>query len=73
MATKRCYTMSTDAVQHQGKSFPLGATLSRDGANFRVFSKHSTAAQLLLLDCVGEPEPSRVIDLDPRINRTYHY
>ena len=56
-----------------GKSFPLGATLVSGGANFSVFSKHSTGAQLLLFDDVDAPEPSRVIDLDPRANRTYHY
>ena len=65
--------MSTEVIQHQGKSFPLGATLSCGGANFSVFAKHSKAAQLLLFDRVDDPEPSRVIDLDPRINRTYHY
>jgi len=65
--------MATSAIQYQGKSFPLGATLSRDGANFSVFAKHSRAAQLLLFDCVDDPEPSLVIDLDPRTNRTYHY
>src|SRR5262249_4142016 len=37
------------------------------------FAKHSTAAQLLLFDDVDAPEPARVIDLDPRANRTYHY
>ena len=65
--------MSTDASQHQGKSFPLGATLSRGGANFSVFAKHNSAVQLLLFDDVDAPKPSRVIDLDPRTNRTYHY
>ena len=65
--------MSTEVIQHQGKSFPLGTTLSCGGANFSVFAKHSKAAQLLLFDRVDDPEPSRVIDLDPRINRTYHY
>src|SRR4029077_21035761 len=34
---------------------------------------HSKAAQLLLFDDVDAPKPSRVIDLDPRTNRTYHY
>ena len=33
----------------QGKSFPLGAALVESGANFSVFAKHSTGAQLLLL------------------------
>jgi glycogen operon protein len=56
-----------------GKSFPLGATLDGRGANFSVFAKHSLAAQLLLFDRIDDPEPSRVINLDPRINRTYHY
>ena len=56
-----------------GKSYPLGATLVPGGANFSVFAKHNTAAQLLLFDGVDAPEPSRVIDLDPRSNRTYHY
>jgi hypothetical protein len=36
--------MSTNAIQHEGKSFPLGATLKRGGANFSVRAKHSTAA-----------------------------
>jgi glycogen operon protein len=65
--------MSTSVIQHQGKSFPLGATLSRGGVNFSVFAKHNRAAQLLLFDHISDPEPSRVIDLDPRSNRTYHY
>jgi isoamylase len=65
--------MFTSAIQHQGKSFALGATLSRGGANFSVFAKHGRAAQLLLFDRVDDLEPSRVIDLDPRSNRTYHY
>jgi isoamylase len=57
----------------RGKSFPLGATLAPGGANFSVFAKHSTGAQLLLFDDVDAPTPSRVINLDPRPNRTYHY
>ena len=57
----------------QGKSFPLGAALVEGGVNFSVFAKHSTGAQLLLFDHVDAQKPSRVIDLDPRTNRTYHY
>ncbi|MBV9970651.1 MAG: glycogen debranching enzyme GlgX, partial [Xanthobacteraceae bacterium] len=56
-----------------GRSFPLGATASPDGVNFSVFSKHSRGAQLLLFDHVDDPEPMRVIELDPSRNRTYHY
>jgi hypothetical protein len=32
------YTMSTNAIQHEGKSFPLEATLAPGGANFSVFA-----------------------------------
>jgi pullulanase/glycogen debranching enzyme len=57
----------------RGKSFPLGATLVPGGANFSVFAKHSTRAQLLLFDDEDAPTPAQVINLDPRANRTYHY
>jgi glycogen operon protein len=60
-------------IHEQGRSFPLGAWLCPGGANFSVFSKHSTAVQLLFFDHVDAAKPSRVIDLDPRTNRTYHY
>src|SRR5215469_12244073 len=56
-----------------GSSFPLGATLIDGGVNFSVFSKGSTAAQLLFFDSPEAPKPARVIDLDPLSNRTYHY
>jgi len=65
--------MSSHSRQHAGRSFPLGASLDRRGANFSLFARHSRAAQLLLFDSADAPAPSRVIDLDPRINRTYHY
>src|SRR6516164_7399347 len=57
----------------QGTSFPLGAALVEGGANFSVFAKHSTGAQLLLFDEANAAKPARLIDLDPRTNRTYHY
>jgi isoamylase len=57
----------------QGKSFPLGSTLLPDGVNFSLFAKHSTAVQLLLFDDVNATKPSRIVDLDPIANRSYHY
>jgi isoamylase len=57
----------------QGCSFPLGATLCDGGANFSVFAKHSKGVELCLFDHVDDARPSRVIALDPRIHRTYHY
>ena len=56
-----------------GKSFPLGATLVPRGANFSLFAKHSTGVELLLFDHADSPTPARVIELDLRVNRTYHY
>jgi len=63
-------------VEHEtkeGRSFPLGATLSADGANFSVYSKHPTGMELLLFDCVDDARPKCVIWIDPAANRTYHY
>src|SRR6201997_353412 len=65
--------LTTTVASKHGKSFPLGATILPGGTNFSVFAKHSTAAQLLLFEDVNGAKPSRVIDLDSRMNRTYHY
>jgi isoamylase len=56
-----------------GQSFPLGATPIPNGVNFSVFSKSSQALELLLFETADDPQPIRVIPLDPRRNRTYHY
>jgi len=56
-----------------GKSFPLGATICADGVNFGLYSKSSTALELLLFDAVDAAAPSRVIALDARRNRTFDY
>jgi len=57
----------------RGCSAPLGATPSRGGTNFSVFSKHATGIDLLLFDHADDAAPARVIHLDPVANRTYHY
>jgi isoamylase len=57
----------------EGRSSPLGATLSPEGTNFSVYSKHATAVELLLFDCVDDARPVRVIRIDPASSRTYHY
>jgi glycogen operon protein len=56
-----------------GHCYPLGASVCRDGVNFCVFSKNCTALELLLFDGPGEPQPARVIHLDPVRNRTFYY
>lgn len=57
----------------RGFSFPLGATLRDGGVNFAVFSKHSTSISLLLFDRAEDPDPARVILLDPHNHRTHYY
>ncbi|MDJ0883691.1 MAG: hypothetical protein QNJ48_05995, partial [Desulfobacterales bacterium] len=54
-----------------GQSYPLGATPDAAGVNFSVFSKNATAIDLLFFDAVDDPQPARVISLDPRANRTF--
>ena len=57
----------------KGSAAPLGATPSRDGVSFSVFSRHAQTVELLLFDRVDDARPARVMSLDPVINRTYHY
>src|SRR6266542_3612917 len=57
----------------EGRSSPIGATLSPEGANFSVYSKHATAIDLLLFEYVNDARPARVIRIDSSTNRTYHY
>jgi len=52
----------------KGRSSPLGAALSPEGANFCVFSKHATGVDLLLFDNVDDVCPSSVIRIDPATN-----
>ncbi|MEE3719578.1 glycogen debranching protein GlgX [Tumidithrix elongata RA019] len=56
-----------------GKSFPLGATVYPNGVNFCIYSKSCTALELLLFDHADAPQPSRVIKLDPKRYKTFHY
>jgi hypothetical protein len=56
-----------------GRSFPLGATVTGDGVNFSVFSRQASRVDLLLFNNASATHPARVIELDPRTHRTYHY
>jgi len=56
-----------------GRASPLGATWSEDGVNFSLFSRHAAGVTLLLFDAVDESRSTRVIRLDPAVNRTYFY
>ncbi len=56
-----------------GSSFPLGATVAAGGVNFALYSKNASAIDLLFFDAVDAGQPARVISLDRRRHRTYHY
>jgi glycogen operon protein len=56
-----------------GSAAPLGATVTSEGVNFSLFSRTATGVELLLFDQIDDGRPSRVIPLDPIVNRTYHY
>ena len=51
----------------------MGATVYPEGVNFSLYSKNSTALELLLFDDVDDATPARTIFLDPKQNRTFHY
>ena len=54
-----------------GRSFPLGTRVTRFGVNFSVYSRSSTALDLLLYKAVDDAQPAEVIHLDPKVNRTH--
>lgn len=56
-----------------GHSFPIGSTLSEVGVNFCLFSKNAQGVDLLLFDRAEAIAPAKVIPLDPKKNKTYHY
>ena len=64
--------VSSSAV-HPGHPFPLGATVDEDGVNFSVYADRATGIELLLFDQPDDPQPARVIALDPEVNKTFHY
>ncbi|MBS0262275.1 MAG: glycogen-debranching protein, partial [Planctomycetes bacterium] len=56
-----------------GSASPLGASLIDGGVNFSLFSRNATSVELLLFANPEDPEPARVITLDPIENHTYHF
>jgi glycogen operon protein len=62
-----------EAADAYGRSYPLGATIVPGGANFSIYSRGASSVELLLFDRQSDPLPSRVVSLDPAVNRTYHY
>jgi glycogen operon protein len=57
----------------RGSASPLGAAVSDGGVNFSVFSRDATSIDLLLFDQDDSVRPSRILTLDRKHHRTYHY
>jgi isoamylase len=49
---------------------PFGATLTPQGTQFAIFSRHATAVSLLLFDSPEDSTAAHEIPLDPRLNKT---
>ena len=61
-------------MPHQpGRAYPIGATVTPEGVNFSIFSKNCLRVELLLFDHADDARPSRLFQLDPRLNRTFYY
>src|SRR5262245_32468654 len=56
-----------------GRPSPLGATVTDGGTNFSLYSRTATGVELLLFDRDDASTPARTVNLDPVVNRTYHY
>lgn len=57
----------------KGNSYPLGATVTKKGTNFCIYSKGATAIELLLFTDKDSPRPYKVIRLNPDTNKTFYY
>src|SRR5947209_1409919 len=57
----------------RGRSQPLGATVEADGVNFSVYSEHATMIELLLFSDHDDAQPTHVIELDPQVNKSFHF
>jgi glycogen operon protein len=57
----------------EGKSYPMGATITATGVNFAVYSKRADYLELLLFEEDDSPQPCAVYTLDPDRNRTANY
>lgn len=60
---------SAEVRVSRGTALPLGATLTPEGTNFAVFSKHASGVTLVLFTPDGD-QSTVGVPLDPRLNRT---
>ncbi len=62
---------STQYTTVAGRGFPLGATVTPNGVNFAVFSRHATCVSLELFADDRATRPVQIIELDPVNNCTF--
>ena len=62
---------STTKMVQKGTYYPLGASLTPDGVNFALYSKHASEVFLLLFD-QAEGEPTDIIQLQHRTKFIWH-
>jgi isoamylase len=55
-----------------GCYYPLGASLTKTGVNFALYSRHATQVALALFDGPGDDRPSRVIAVENRTRFVWH-
>ncbi|SFI17702.1 glycogen debranching protein GlgX [Nitrosomonas sp. Nm34] len=56
-----------------GSRFPPGATVSAEGVNFCIFSRHAKRAELLLYAAADSSTPFQMILLDPELNHSFFF
>jgi isoamylase len=66
-------TTTRSAAIEPGSAHPLGATVLPGGVNLCVYGKRATGMDLLLFHAADDVVPTRVISLDPDVNRTGEY
>jgi len=67
------FLLASDLDIMSGRAHPLGATPSKTGVNFSIFSENATSVELLLFDSHTSPEPFKTIILDAKKNNTFHF
>jgi len=65
--------IATSYAVQPGLRYPIGATWTRAGTNFSVFSRVAHGMELLLYADESAEAPLQVIRLDPRANRTFYF
>lgn len=64
--------MTTEIHATPGSPLPLGSTITDDGINFAIFSRHATRVWLVLFDNPTDGTPSHSFELTNRTGDVWH-